>query len=368
MKNFALIIALFAACAVPALASEASVINEQCRDPVETISVYPVIDNFETMTNILDNWAQWTTDDLELAKKQENITILSTSSFDKDIVKIHFMLNGKKGLTYLRGRPYGMTTNGALKQPDFGHSNSKAVLIIPGTGHNQSVRMMANEPNVPGTMNYQNILFKIGTAVGDAFVYQYPGQGLRSLVCTNLPVAKKLIPGEIENYLLIKGTSTATVTLVELLVTMKWLRTANSVNKKWVSYNVIGVLGLSKGAFSALMTAIYSQPTAAVIASGFSLKEYRSIGLGMGSNNIPNFQTIWPQHELEKAIKNSPTKFYYSVSSAKPELAIMLEESETDETAKALAGPNFTYNKHTQGHKYPFPDTKNWLLNVMKQD
>lgn len=65
------------------------------------------------------------------------------------------------------------------------------------------------------------------------------------------------------------------------------------------------------------------------------------------------------QADLEDAITNSPTKFYYTNSNT-ADLAYCLEEAATGETATALAGSNFTSVIHSQGHCYP-SGTLAWL-------
>lgn len=346
--------------------SEASVINESCQDDVNiSAGFYPILNTFADMTGIInDDWARWKAADLALAGDDANITILDTTTFQSACLVIRYELNGKEGKVELWSRHYGMTTNGASATSNYGQSSGKAVLIVPGSGNNQTVHMMNNAANVPGTQDYQNILFPIGTATGDAYVYQWPGQDLRALIGSNYPTPKKLLIGFIENLLIMAGTSTATLVSIEMAVAMKWLRTANSINSDWPSYTKIGVLGLSKGAFPALMCAMMTEPTACVVASGFSLKEFRSQGFGEGGGNIPNINDTWDHDTVVSTITGGPTKFYYTASTAVPETAIMLEEAATDETADALAGANFTYNKHAQGHCYP-SGTLAWLQGAL---
>lgn len=337
--------------------SEASVINESCQDTVPAAGyMYSPVSTYSALTTILGRWAQFNFSDLTDAEDDSNITILNTSVFDSAIAQIKFTINGKEGLTYLWARHYGLTANGSSAQSDYGHSGGKAVLICPGSGLNETNDMM-------NSTGYDNVLFPIGCAAGDAFVLQYPGQDLHAIVGTNSPTAKKYISGAIENYLVTKGTSCSIISLIDICVAMKWLRTAHSVNSNWPSYTNIGIMGLSKGGFFSAMGALYTSPTAVISASGFSLKTYRSIGFG-GGWNIPDAEVRWDQTTLVNAIKASTAAWYYTVSDTGNELAMMKEEASDSETATACAGANFTYNMHHSGHVYP-SGTLTWLQGVL---
>lgn len=337
--------------------SEATVINESCQDTIGSGFMYPQVSTYSGLRSILDVWAQFNLDDLDSAQNPSNITLLSSGAyFDSAIAQIPFTINGKTGKTYLWCRHYGMTANGPSNSPSQYGSNGKAVLVLPGSGINEAERSMGSYSD------YTNYLFPIATATGDAFIVMYPGEDLYAIRGTNSPTVKKYIGGAIENLLITKGTSMSIISMIDICVAMKWLRNAHSINSSWHNYSKIGMMGISKGAFFSLMSALYTNPTACVSASGFSLKAYRSIGFGQGWN-IPNIEQTWDQTTLVNAVKNSSTKFYYTHSTSGDEIAIMKEEAD-DETSTALAGSNFTDNKHTQGHVYP-SGTLSWLQNAL---
>lgn len=336
--------------------SEADVINEQCRDDLPVGTMFSPASTYSAINTILDSWAQFNQADLDDAANPANITISNTSTFTSAILTINYTINGKNGTVHVWARHYGMTVNGASTSPgQYGSSSSRAVLIIPGSGNNETCDMM-------NSTGYDNVLFPVGTATGDAYVYQYPGQDLRSIYGTNSP-QKKFGIGAIENHMITAGTSTAILALMEICVIMKYLRTASSVNATFPQYTKIGIMGLSKGAFYSMMGALYTEPAAAIIASGFSLKEYRFNRLGNG-NNIPSIEDTWDQDTLIDAVQNSATKFYYTCSNSGNEIAIMKEEAADSETATALAGSNFTYNMHGSGHVYP-SGTLTWLQGAL---
>lgn len=340
--------------------SEASVINESCQATSAQTeygvgSFHTGIDTYAELQAVLDSWAQFTPDDLGDAADPDNITILGTSVFQSAIATVRFSINGKEGVTYLWGRPKGKTVDGPTLVSEFGSSSGRAIIFIPGSGNNEGCKMMSS------LAGYTNSLFPIGCAVADSFIYNYPGEDMRGIIGAN---GLKLIRGSIENYMLIKGTSLHVVALIELAAAMKFMREGAATD--WHTYSKIALMGISKGAGTALEAALYTNPTACVSASGFSLKDYRALGLGsLGGNVVPGFEDMWPEEELVEAVQGSPTKFYYTASTSGNEIAIMLEEAATDETATALAGTNFTYGKHSQGHVYPSPGTLNFLNSAL---
>jgi hypothetical protein len=352
VKNFSSAIFLVCLLSVPKLAaaSEASVMNEFCQDRVQIGTIYPTISTFAGLTSQFSSWSQWTQADIASLPGSIVIDPVNTS-FNNGVLWIYFTVNGKSGQAVAWARNFGKTADGPTYLNQFG-TNGRAVLIIPGSGNNESVAMMA------GT-GYEAVLFSVATQVGDGFVYSYPGEDMQGLVCAN---GNKIILGQIDSLLSQRGSYASHLVIVQTAVIMKFLQTSRFLNPLFPNYTEIGIMGLSKGAWNAMMTAMITPPTAAVIASGISVKEYREVGFGVtGWSYSPAFQALWPQASLIAAIQRPATKWLFTESRCPNELSLVTEEVATGETAAAFAGPNVTFDVHCQGHVYPAPDTLNFF-------
>lgn len=322
--------------------SEADVINESCQTAAWSggISFYPPMTSFAALQAQLDAWSLFTAADLEGVPV--NMVILPGSGITNGMATINATVNGKPLTVYGWSRPFGMNLPGPCTMP-FG-TNGKCSLMIPGSGNNQGdAIVMLNS-------GYQAIMYNTLNTLGDTMVYIPPGSDFRSLKGAN---GLGYLASGIDNYLQEKGSSLALLAQIEMCVLMAWIKS---------NYTKTAVLGISKGAWPALMVALAMSPTAAVCASGVSLASQMQGFEAAGGNIIPGVMPTATQ--IAARITASPTKFRISQSNGGNEIALELYEAQTGITQALLSSPNVSDVTHSTGHLYD-PSMGAWITGVM---
>ena len=331
--------------------TEATVINESCQQTAWSggVSFYPTIDTFAKLKTQLDEWARFTLSDLDAIGC---LQVLPTSTFSNGVLTCRYSLNRKEGLAYGWGRYFGQTGNGPTSTAGFG-ATGKCALIVPGSGLNQADAIIANT-------GYQNILYNPVCTIGDGIVHVLPGCDFRLLAGTN---GKGYLRDAINNYLLDHGSSLALLEIIEACALLKWMQVAYSLNPAWPLYTKRAVLGLSDGAYHAMIAGLLMSPDAAVCASGISLAT-KAQGYGLAGNNvIPGIYGRFDQAQIVSGIQNSPAKWLFSKSTV-DDIAILLHENATGYTQSLLNFSNVTHTTHSTGHKYP-PNLGTWLASAL---
>lgn len=316
--------------------SEAEVINDACQQTpwYPGASFYPPIDTFAGLEAQLKEWAQFSFADLLDAAC---IEILPETLFQNGILTLHFRLNGKDALAYGWARNHGMTEDGPSGV--FGQTD-KAALVIPGSGDNQADAIVSNT-------GYQAILYDRVCPIGDGIVYVRPGTDFRFLMGEN---GKGLLRQVIDNYLVRRGTSLAILEAVETCAIVKWMKS---------QYGKTAVLGLSKGAYPALITALLTEPTAAVCASGVSFASaVQGFELAGGNGGL-----AFHEDDIIRGVVFSPTRFLFSTGTV-AEVPLFAYDDAIGYTRGKLNLPNCEHITHAGGHEYP-PLLAVWLAGVL---
>lgn len=333
--------------------SEAAVIDESCQQSAWSggVSFYPIMDTFAKLEAQLNDWARFTLADLDGIA--DNLQILPTSAFDNGVLTLRYVLNGKTALAYGHGRYYGQTGNGPVSLQNFGQTG-KVALIIPGSGLNEGDKIITN------TSAYQSILYNPVCTIGDGIVHILPGQDFRLLAGTN---GKGYLRDAIDYYLLAAGSSLALVEIIEACAILKWMSVSRSLNPAWPLYTRRAALGISDGAYHAMIAGLLMSPDAVVCASGFSLAT-KTKGYGLAGNNvIPGIYSRFDQAQIVAGVLAGASKFLLSQSTV-GEIAIMSHEIEAGYTELLLNGANVAHVIHSSGHMYP-PSLGTWLASAM---
>ncbi len=157
------------------------------------------------------------------------------------ITSVEFTRRGKTQHAFAYGAPSGDV-----------ESRRKAVLVIPGTGHNQSSGIWQRDP--------KNYHFGVLESFADYDVYVFVKPNEDVLAWHN--GQQKLAPEAVINWQLNQGGSYSASYIIASLAMTKYLQ---------ANYARVVVAGLSQGGGAALLNALQSKPDAAVIASGFSV-------------------------------------------------------------------------------------------------
>lgn len=222
-------------------------------------------------------------------------------------------------------------------------ARNKAVLIIPGSGMNESSKIFRNDPR-----DYHGDIAQLAAGSGaDVYVLVKPNEDFLAIHDGK----KKLSYNFITNHLINSGRSYSGQYLCDALAIVKYLQK---------QYNAVYVVGLSQGGAAALYVALQSQPTGAVVASGYSVTQEIIESSGPNQIILPGIESKYTPAAIRGLIEKSPTRFLFTYG--RKELGGYRVEAEEGLTAKAFASlGNVKFVVHDGGHVFAREAVKEFL-------
>lgn len=248
------------------------------------------------------------------------------------VVKVRFRFQGNDFAAFAYGH-----------LPAVGDGQDAASLIIPGSGLNQSLGIATGDlSKYHGILDALNEGAVIYTLIkpNEDFLAWHDGKG------------KKLSGAYIWNWHLNRGGSYSVSYLAESLAFMKWL---NGRYKRTI------IAGLSQGGAAALLAALQSKPTMAIIASGHSVLHEVAVGSGHDQLiGVPGYADIERKDDLVNALSASPTLWFFSWGTN--EEGTYKIEAKEQVTATAIRHlSNVTIAIHDYGHTFPVSEIQSFI-------
>lgn len=219
---------------------------------------------------------------------------------------------------------------------------SRASLIIPGSGENQSKQIFSHDQ--------ENYHFGIQTALdtrgGDVFIFIKPNE---DILAWHNGQGHKLNGDFIWNWHLNREGSYSVSYLIQSLAIARWMKQC---------YSNFALVGLSQGGAATLLNALQSDPTIAVVASGHSLinkqAEWSSHNQLIG---VPGYSDLFEMTILKEKLAASPTQWLFSWGLN--EVGTYRIEAEKRLTSQAIeALPNVQTVIFEGGHRFPVDTIK----------
>ena len=213
-------------------------------------------------------------------------------------------------------------------------NTSRAVLIIPGSGVNQSSAIFRGEEK-----NYHGQIAKLAAKHADVYVQVKPNEDFLAIHNGK----KKLSYDFIINSLLNRGGCYSAPYVIDGLAITKRLQ---------AQYKEVSVLGLSQGGSAAMLNVLQSKPTGAVIASGFSVRGGPIENAGHRQIIIPGVWTRFDNETIRRMLQSSPTRLLLTYG--KLDNAVYRAEAHEGFTKAFLASlKNVRVTTHEGGHEFP---------------
>ena len=245
-------------------------------------------------------------------------------------------------VTYTLG---GATYHGYAYAPAAPQTDRPASLIIPGSGLNCSEPIYRKDP----ASYHDGIIDALGEGITN-YVFIKPNEDC--LAFHN--GAGKVNVAFFVNWLLNNATSFSAAYIVSAMAITKYLQGRHE--------NVV-VAGLSQGGGAALLTALQSKPTAAVIASGFSVIMERIHWSGHNQIIIPGIGQAYSNENVREEIKTSSTQFLFTYG--KQENVIYRIEAEERYSCAFLSScANVRCESHDDGHIFHVAITSDFLRSL----
>lgn len=280
--------------------------------------IYPAVKNLDEITAYLDGM-DFPAGDFFDAYNQ---LLLIGEERNRDIFKIDYQLDGRSFSTYAYRR-----------DADAAKAADCAALVIPGSGNNQSTPIFLKD-----TENYHGDILNVFEPVCDSFVFVKPNEDFLAIHNGK----RKLDYDFVLRYLLNKGGSYSANYLVGSLAFSKYLKE---------NYPTVYVIGLSQGGAATLWNSLQSQPTAAVVASGFSVMSDRIDWAGFKQIIIPGLRSYYTNEKIHELIQDSKTSFLFTYG--KKETGTYRIEAEEGFTCKFLGGlENVECKNQPGGHVF----------------
>lgn len=217
---------------------------------------------------------------------------------------------------------------------DPAQSHRAAALVIPGTGLNQSSAIYSGDHS-----NYQYGILNALKPRIDRFIFIKPNEDCIAFHNGSA----KLNQGFYINWLLNRGGSYSAYYIANSLALTRYLQT---------QYDAVAVVGLSQGGHAALLNALQSEPSAAVIASGFSILDARDMAARHDQIVIPGLLERLGVDDIRVRMESLTTHFLFSYGKAEGgAYGIEASEGRTCEFLSSLA--NVECQVHDGGHRFP---------------
>lgn len=239
----------------------------------------------------------------------------------------------------------GATYHGHAYAPAAPDTAKPASLTIPGSGLNCSEPIYRRDP----ASYHDGILDALGDGIAN-YVFIKPNED-----CLAFHNGEGKVSGDFFiNWLLNNATSYSAAYIVSAMAITKYLQGR---------HDSVVVTGLSQGGGAALLTSLQSQPTAAVIASGFSVIMERIHWSGHNQIIIPGIGQAYSNENVRKKITASPTQFLFTYGRQET-LIYGLEAQEHYSCDFLSACPNVRCESHDGGHIFHEAITSDFLRSL----
>ncbi|MGB0681973.1 MAG: hypothetical protein ACPGOV_04675, partial [Magnetovibrionaceae bacterium] len=217
-----------------------------------------------------------------------------------------------------------------------------ANLIIPGSGRDQAYEIARAEVG-----NYQAEILPASREVCDSFVFMKPFESLQALHNGK----QRLDWPSFIVYMLNQGGSYSTVYLTQALAILKHLKTA---------YPSVFVTGLSQGGAASLVLARLSNPTGAIVASGYSVLNDHVDFAGPTQLTVPGLYDLNASDALKAWLTTTDTRLLFTWGKEEPGAYGI--EAEEQKTCSAFRDASKVDCKvHPGGHAYDLDGVKRFL-------
>jgi hypothetical protein len=217
-----------------------------------------------------------------------------------------------------------------------------AVMVIPGSGHNQSTEIFSRNHT-----NYQSNVVDAFYGRADIYVYVKPNEDFLAIHNGKSKIDEDIFV----RYLLNKGGSYSAKYLVDTLSFSKFLKSR---------YKKVVVAGLSQGGEAALFNALQSAPDLAIVASGFSVLTESLDWAGFAQIMIPGLRQNYSNQKIREIISLSPTRYLFTYGK-KESWAYKVEAEEQPISAYLGTLPNVSVAIHCRGHVYDLAAIEDFL-------
>jgi hypothetical protein len=229
-----------------------------------------------------------------------------------------------------------------LKAGEVSQSDRTAVLVIPGTGLNQSTEIIRRNRD-----NYQANIIDAFDGQADIYVYVKPNEDFLAIHNGRDKIREEFFV----RYLLNKGGSYSAKYLVDTLSFSKYLKGR---------YKKVVIAGLSQGGEAALLNALQSAPDLAIVASGFSVLTESLDWAGFQQIIIPGLRQYFTNDRIREIIGKSATHYLFTYGAG--EAGAYRVEADEQITCRYLTGlPNVSCAVHGGGHVYDLVSVGNFL-------
>lgn len=226
-----------------------------------------------------------------------------------------------------------------------------ASLVIPGSGVNQSLSIANKESanyhyGIMSALNLRgNVVYTL-IKPNEDFLAWHDGRG------------KKLNGDVIYNWHLNRNGSYSASYLVDSLALVKWMKSC---------FHQTIVAGLSQGGAAALINARYSEPTAAIVASGHSILNDKTEWSGHSQIiGVPGYAELARKENLVRVLGSSPTQWMFSWG--RGEIGTYRIEANEGVTANAIIHlSNVTIVTHEEGHVFPVTEIQAFLKSALSK-
>ena len=289
-----------------------------------------VDDLYSFNQNILvqSNWYKGSYDKIKIISIEEIF-----KNTDTPILKINYQIYNKNFSAYAYG-----------KSLDCSKDNGATALIIPGSGNNQSEAIIKNDID-----NYHYGVLGSLKSIPNIFVQIKPNRDARAWHNGD---GRRVHGDFIYNWQISMGGSYSVSYLIEAIAIIKYMKQCSKKNL---------VIGLSQGGLASLYAALESDPSVAIVASGFSLFMEKIKWSGFNDFlGLPYDQSIISNNDLTNAIKKSKSKFIFTWGLN--ESLYYREDAKIAYTASFLKNlENVSWIIHSEGHTYPIGEIKNLI-------
>lgn len=220
------------------------------------------------------------------------------------------------------------------------NSPSLGILVIPGSGLNESIKIANNL----GT--YQQEIDDCLQNYSDVFILIKPNEGI--LAIHN---GKSKLGGQAYfNRMVNAGTSYSGYYILQGLAISKYLKK---------QYCKSGVSGLSQGGLASLYVGSLSGVDFGIVASGYTIHMQHAYPSGHDQILAPGFNWHYKPTIIRERIMNTSGKFLFSFG-LRDNLLYRLEYA-TKSTQRLLDLPNTSFNYHQGHHQYDTASISSFL-------
>ncbi|MGD0887272.1 MAG: hypothetical protein ABSA46_20710 [Thermodesulfovibrionales bacterium] len=260
----------------------------------------------------------------------EKLHVLNTSFLKPNVFSLDFEL----------GRQY---TTYCYFEKSLSGSSHTAILLIPGSGYNQSSAILPG-----GLRNYHDGLYQVARNHGDVFVYIKPNEDIRAIHNGE----HKLSYDFITNTLISHGGSYSAYYVVETMAITKFLE------KK---YERVIVAGVSQGASAALLNGIQSWPDSVIsIAAGYYPSDNYAYHSSPFNIMIPGLSITVKPATILNSIRIHSTRWLFTLGKLDVGGArVAYEEDQLSRYFNKVE--QVTIEKHSNSHDVPGPLIDDYL-------